>query len=228
MDSLNRMKGLAKVLPVLIAAIFFVTFTSAAWAQSQQDAQQVVSNAQTTLQDFQNSPGFKKELDQAKGVLIFPQVIKGGLIIGGSGGNGVFLAKQADGNWSQPAFFSLKSATLGAQIGGETSQIVILAMTQRAIDSALSQSIDLGVGASYVVASTGGGYTSVPNADFVVFAKSRGLYAGLNLKGSHLEAQQGLDQAYYGKNVNTADILTKNMVANNGSTGLRDALKNAA
>ncbi len=66
----------------------------------------------------------------AEGVLIFPQVIKGGFIFGASGGTGVFLARdEKTGDWSEPAFYTLGSVTFGLQIGGEAAEVIMLAMS---------------------------------------------------------------------------------------------------
>jgi len=68
--------------------------------------------------------------------LIYPQVLKAGFFLGGSGGTGVFLVHdKKTGNWGQPAFYTMGSVGLGLQIGGEAAQTVILAMSQKAVDS---------------------------------------------------------------------------------------------
>jgi lipid-binding SYLF domain-containing protein len=62
-------------------------------------------------------------------------------------------------------------------------------------------------------------------ADFLTFAKSKGLYAGLNLEGAVVAVRDSLNEAYYDRQVRPVDIVVKNMVANSGATGLREALK---
>jgi len=162
--------------------------------------------------------------------LIFPQVIKGGFIWGGSGGTGVFLARdEKTGHWSEPAFYTIGSVTFGLQIGGEASEVVMLAMTQKAINSLLSSSFKLGGEASVALGPVGGGakaQADIPSvtADFLTFAKAKGLYAGLNLEGAVVAVRDGLNASYCGRDVRPADIIVKHAVRNKGVDELRAIL----
>jgi lipid-binding SYLF domain-containing protein len=173
-------------------------------------------------------------IKHAKGIMIFPQVIKGGFIWGGSGGSGVFLARdERTGNWSEPAFYTIGSVTFGLQIGGEASEVVMLAMTQKAIDSLLSSSVKLGAGVSVALGPVGAGAKAdagIPNvtADFISFAKAKGLYAGLNLAGSVIAVRDSLNDAYYGRPMRPADIFVSHAAYSRGANQLREALRRAA
>jgi lipid-binding SYLF domain-containing protein len=173
-------------------------------------------------------------LKSAKGVLIFPQVLKAGFFLGGSGGTGVLLARnEATGSWSEPAFYTVGSVTFGLQIGGEAAEVVMLAMNQKAIDSLLSSSVKLGGDTSIAIGPIGGGAkgaVTIPavTADFVSFTKAKGLYAGLNLDGSVLAIRDALNSAYYGKMVTPKDIFVFKDVRNSGAYGLRSVLEKAS
>jgi lipid-binding SYLF domain-containing protein len=175
-----------------------------------------------------------ENIDHAKGILIFPQVIKGGFIWGGSGGTGVLMVRdERTGNWSEPAFYTIGSVTFGLQIGGEAAEVVMLAMSQKAVDSLLASSVKLGGDASVALGPVGTGAKAnadIPNvtADFVSFAKTKGLYAGLNLEGSVVAVRDSLNKAYYGRDVRPADIIVKHTVSNRGADELRATLKRAA
>ena len=164
-------------------------------------------------------------------MLIFPQVLKGGFILGGSGGTGVFLVKDArTGDWSNPAFYTIGSVTFGLQIGGEAAEVVMVAMTQKAIDSLLSSSFKLGGDVSVALGPIGIGAKAnadIPQvtADFISFAKSKGLYAGLNLEGAVVAVRDSLNSAYYGRHVRPADIIAVMDVSNHGSAELRESLR---
>ncbi|HSB07334.1 MAG TPA: lipid-binding SYLF domain-containing protein, partial [Thermodesulfobacteriota bacterium] len=190
--------------------------------------------ARVTFQEFlrdSNYSWFRDNLDHAKGVLIFPQVLKGGFIFGGSGGTGVFMVRdERTGNWSDPAFYTIGSVTFGLQIGGESAQVVMLAMTQKALDSLLSSSFKLGGDVSIALGPVGGGAKAsadLPSVtgDFVSFAKSKGLYAGLNLEGAVVAVRDSLNRAYYGKDVRPADIIVAKDVSSHISVELRNSLK---
>jgi lipid-binding SYLF domain-containing protein len=173
----------------------------------------------------------RENINRAKGVLIFPQTLKGGFIFGGSGGTGVLLVRnEKTGNWSEPAFYTIGSATFGLQIGGEAAEIVILAMTQKAVDSLFSSSFKLGGDTSIALGPVGAGAKAnadIPSitSDFIAFAKSKGLYAGLNLEGAVVAVRDSLNRAYYGKDVRPADIIVKHDVRNSRAAQLQEALK---
>jgi len=229
------------ILTIMVLAVFAVgvllsSYTSA-MASDRERVQLFVDKAQITLKDFMTDPNYiwlHEHIKDARGVLIFPQIIKGGFIWGGSGGTGVFLARNPKtGDWSDPAFYTIGSVTFGLQIGGEASQVVMLAMTQKAVDSLLSSSVKLGGDVSVAIGPVGGGAQAnagVPNvtADFISFAKSKGLYAGLNLQGSVVAVRDGLNDAYYGRVVSPADIIVAHAAYNRGADQLRATLRKAA
>ena len=161
--------------------------------------------------------------------MIYPQVLKAGFILGGSGGTGVFLVKDPDtGDWSQPAFYTLGSVTFGLQIGGEATQTLILAMTQKAVDSLYTSSLKLGGDTSVALGPVGAGVKSNVMADFFAFSLSKGAYAGLNLEGSVVKVRDGLNKAYYDTAVSPVQIIVEKKVDNKGSAKLRADLKKAS
>jgi len=224
------------ILALAIVGVLLTSYTPAMATDSQQ-VQLLVDRARITLNDFMSDPNYvwlHENIDHAKGVLIFPQVIKGGFIWGGSGGTGVLLVRdQRTGNWSEPAFYTIGSVTFGLQIGGEAAQVVMLAMTKKAIDSLLSSSVKLGAGASVALGPVGTGAKAnagIPDvrADFISFAKAKGLYAGIDLAGSVVGVRDSLNKAYYGRDVMPGDIILRHVVSNKGADELRAALKKAA
>ena len=155
-------------------------------------------------------------------------MLKGGFIIGGTGGTGVLVVRDEKTNdWSQPAFYTIGSVTLGLQIGGEASQLIVMAMSQKAIDSLLSSSFKFGGDASAAIGPVGAGAKENITADFISFAKSKGLYAGINLEGAVVNVRDSLNEAYYGKKVAPVDIIINKDVFNVGSDELRTAVKDA-
>jgi len=231
----------AAVLAVFAVGILLTSYTSvmAADRRTYRDerVQTLVDRARLTLNDFMSDPNyawFQEHIKDARGVLIFPEVLKGGFIWGGSGGTGVFMARDPrTGTWSEPAFYTIGSVTFGLQIGGEAAQVVMLAMTHNAVESLLTSSVKLGGDVSVALGPVGGGAQAnagIPNvtADFISFAKSKGLYAGLNLQGSIVAVRDSLNRAYYGKYVRPSDIIVKHAVSNRGADRLREMLRKAA
>src|SRR4030095_10305899 len=116
----------------------------AAFALTQQ--QEVMESARITFDklitsvEFGELPGYMK---RAKGVLIFPELYKGGFILGAEGGYGILSARGADG-WSQPAFYDLVAGSLGLQIGGQVSEVVLTIMSDKALNSVLTNQLKFG------------------------------------------------------------------------------------
>ena len=196
------------------------------------EAQGIVDKAKVTLDAFMRNkdyPWIHENLKNAKGILIYPQILKAGFILGGSGGTGVFLAKDQKGvDWSQPAFYTVGAVSFGLQIGGEAAETVILAMSQKAVDSLYTSSAKLGGDTSFAMGPVGAGAKSNVMADFIAFSMSKGAYLGLNLEGSVVKVRDSLNTAYYGKEVSPVQIIAQNKVSNKGSSELRSALKKAA
>jgi len=126
---------IGSILAVFTVGVLFASHTSAI-AQDRADrakVQGLEDRARITFQEFMGDSNYAwlhENLDHAKGVLIFPQVIKGGFIWGGSGGTGVLLVKdEKTGNWSQPAFYTVGSVTFGLQIGGESAEVILWAQS---------------------------------------------------------------------------------------------------
>jgi len=215
-----------------IALSAWIATPAPSLAADADDAQALVEKAQITLNGFMRDKEYSwmhENLAKAKGVLIYPQVLKAGFILGGSGGTGVLVMRDAGKkDWTDPAFYTLGSVTFGLQIGGEAAEVVMLVMTQKAVDTLFSTSMKLGADASIAAGPVGTGAKANIVADFISFAKSKGAYAGINLEGAVLGVRDSLNKAYYGKEVRPVDILVKRAVSNPGAMGLRNDLQKSS
>ena len=215
----------------ILAAMLLIVAAPGAMAADAEDAQGIVDKARVTFGEFMRDDNYswmRDHLKDAKGVLIYPQVLKAGFILGGSGGTGVLLSRDGKtGAWSNPAFYTMGSVSFGLQIGGESAEVVLLVMSQKGMDSLLTSKFKLGGDASVALGPVGGGAKSDVTADFLSFAKSKGLYAGLNLDGSYIDVRESLNKAYYGQAVAPMEIIVKHSVSNKGADPLREELKKA-
>jgi len=202
---MNMTRRSLTVAGVALAATVAMTASPPARASNASDAAELVAKAQATIGEFgrnKDFPTFSPALAKARGVLIFPQVLKAGFVLGGSGGSGVLLVRDAKtGKWIGPAFYTMGSASLGFQAGASAAEVVMIVNSQKALDS-----------------------------DFVAYSAVKGAFAGLAIDGSVLDARGGLNSAYYGKKKTTPiDILVKRQVANKPeSAALQAAVKKAA
>jgi SH3 domain-containing YSC84-like protein 1 len=219
-------------LALIVAVALLISGVTQVRAQDKAEAQALVDKARITFQSFMSDKNYEylhKNLKDVKGLLIYPQVLKAGFILGGSGGTGVLVVRDAKAkDWSQPAFYTIGSVSFGFQIGGEAAEVIVMAMTQKAIDSLFTTSVKFGGDTSVAAGPYGAGAKANVTADFISYAKSKGLYAGLNLEGSAVDVREGLNKAYYDKAVTPVQIIVEKKVSNTGSAGLREALKKAA
>jgi len=205
------------------------------WADDKTDAQQLVEKARLTLDAFVNDPQMRDPLRSllanAKGVLIYPQVLRGSFIFGVSGGSGVFLARDEKAKqWGGPAFYTIGEASFGLQAGADASEIVLVALTERGVSALLSPSTKLGVDTAIAAGPVGAGAsasTAGLSADVVSYARTKGLYAGMSLQGAIVGTRGALNQAYYGQAASPTDILIRRTVSNPQAAGLIEALTKA-
>ncbi|HZD54931.1 MAG TPA: lipid-binding SYLF domain-containing protein [Candidatus Aquicultoraceae bacterium] len=217
-----------------IAAMIALALLAAppyAMAQDAGEAQGIVDKSRVTFENFMRQKNFEwmqDNLKNVKGLLIFPQVLKAGFFLGGSGGTGVLVARDAGtGGWSQPAFYTLGAVSFGLQFGGEASETIVMVMTQKALDSLFTSKFKLGGDVSVAAGPVGAGAKSNVTADFISFSMAKGLFAGVSLEGAVIDVRDTLNEAYYGKKVDPTDIIVKKAVSNGGSAALRDALGKA-
>jgi SH3 domain-containing YSC84-like protein 1 len=172
----------------------------------------LVSDARVTLSNFLRDPDqtwIQENLNRAWAILIAPQVVKAGFIFGGSGGRAVLVAR--DGRqWVGPAFYDLATASVGFQAGIEVSEVIIVVMSDKALNSLLSTSFKIGGDASIAAGPVGAGAKSTVTADLISFARAKGVYGGLNLDGTVVHANVDWNDGYYGgRNVLPPDILVR-------------------
>jgi len=221
-----------KAVSGLIAGLLFLVPASGALAASEQ--QQLVDKARITvdaLKDQSEMEQFRKLLAVSKGVVVFPQVLKAGFIIGGAGGTGVLLGRNSEGSWSSPAFYTMGQASIGLQFGAEAKELVLVIMTEKGLDAIIKNQVKLGGDLSAAVGplgkNVGASSTTNMDVDIFSFAKTAGLFIGASVEGSILDAKEDWQQSYYGKAVTARNVVVLRSVDNANSNELKDALKAA-
>ena len=179
------------------------------------EPEKLVEDARTTLSNFIRDPDqtwIQDNLNRARAVLIAPQIVRAGFIIGGSGGRGLLVAR--DGRtWSGPAFYNLATASVGFQAGVDVSEAIIVVMTEKGLNSLLSSSFKMGADASIAAGPVGASAGSTVTADLITFTRAKGVYGGLNLDGTVVTPNGTWNDAYYGRsNVLPPDVLIRQTV----------------
>jgi len=148
-------------------------------------------------------------LDRAEAVAVFPSVIKAGFIVGGRGGSGV-ISRRVAGGWSAPAFFDLGGGSIGLQIGAASTDYILLFMNEHAVESLLSDKFEIGGEGSAAAGPVGrsaSASTDVKlNAQILSYSRSKGAFAGLELKGVVIKPDNDDNLQVYG--MTARDILT--------------------
>jgi SH3 domain-containing YSC84-like protein 1 len=211
-----RLLGIAAIMCAIVGPSF-----SSAKSNDAMKARHLTERAKQTLETFSEAPemgAFRSLIKNARGIFIAPQVIRGAFIFGASGGTGVFVARnRLTQNWTGPAFYTIGGASVGFQAGGDSSEIVLLAMTDRGVNSLLESSIKLGADIGLAIGPVGmGAAASTANfsADIISFSRSKGLYGGISVDGAIVKTRRDLNDAYYGAIVTPIDILLKRSVHN--------------
>ncbi|HXX57944.1 MAG TPA: lipid-binding SYLF domain-containing protein [Thermodesulfovibrionales bacterium] len=225
---------------MLTAAIFLALGLTAVTAipvgaDDVADSKELVEKARLTFDKFvtaKDNDSFRDLLKKARGVFIAPQILKGAFVIGASGGSGVFVTyDEKTGTWGGPAFYTIGSASFGLQVGGQASEVILLAMTERGVTALLGSSVKLGGDVGIAMGPIGAGVSAATanlSADILSFARSKGLFAGISLDGAIVKVRDGLNEAYYGKKVDPTDILIKREVKNPEAEALIHEVSEAA
>lgn len=215
----------------LIAALYFfltpILFSAPARADYYSDPTDLVERAASVYKGFMVDPNmewFQRNVDRARGIFIVPQMLRGGFIIGGSGGRGVLLAQDGmSGKWSYPAFYSMGSVSLGFQAGADASEIILLIMTERGLSAMLSTDYKLGADVS-VAAGPVGISAKAETADILAFGRAQGIFGGVSVEGAAISPLDDWNRQYYGKPVQVFDILINQNLSNKQAEPLRQLL----
>jgi len=216
--------SLAVVMIVLLMAGWSPAFSADATTQ-----QQIVDKAQLTLEAFasdgQLKDVFKQLSKEARALFIIPQFMRGAFIFGGAGGSGVLIARdERTGKWGDPVFYNIGSASFGAQIGADVSEMVLVVRTRKGLEEFYTNDFKLGANAGMATGPVGGGMAAQGiTADIISYARQKGAFAGMAVDGAFVSVSNDSNQAYYGKSVRPTDIIVKKDIGNPKSLQLRAA-----
>ncbi len=214
---------------IAIMAILSPSHGGPAFSADATAQQQIVDKAQLTLEafasDVQLKDSFKQLSKEARALLIIPQFMRGAFIFGGAGGSGVLIARdERTGKWGDPVFYNIGSASFGAQIGADVSEMVLVVRTKKGLEEFFTNDFKLGANAGMATGPVGAGMSTTGiAADILSYARKKGAFAGMALDGAFVSISNDSNQAYYGKPVRPTDIIVKKDIGNPKSLQLRAA-----
>lgn len=200
-----------KRLLVLVVLGLFVTLP--AFSADRDDHAKRIDHAARVFKEIMDTPDHgipRGLLHDAKCVAIIPGDVKFAFILGGNYGRGVATCRTERG-WSAPLFVAIDGGSFGPQIGGSSTDLVLLFMNDRALQSLMSDRFKLGADASVAAGPVGrdaaAGTDLKLSAEILSYSRAHGIFAGVSLDGAVMQADKDADRGFYGENVGRNEIL---------------------
>lgn len=172
-------------------------------------------------------------LDEARGIVVVPNTIKAGFILGGRRGLGLMSVKTADGTWSNPVFVKLAGASFGFQAGIQSADVILVFRSDRGLESVVNGKFTLGADAGVAAGPIGRNAAAATDVEFKAeiwsWSRARGLFAGIALDGAVLSIDNGANSSAYGEDVTPRMVFEGRATqpASAAIVGFRDALEEA-
>jgi lipid-binding SYLF domain-containing protein len=188
-----------------------------AWGGDKSSDEETLRNSATVLKAMLDANTVPKDaLARADCIIVLPGVKKGAFLLGGSGGRGAMSCrggKSFSGKWSAPAMYTIGGISFGLQVGGSSTDFVVLVMSQRGVDAVLQGNTKFGRDAT--VAAGPSGATSpgtVGGSDMLTYGRAKGMFAGMSLGGATLSEDSDANRRLYDKAVTAKEIVRQNAV----------------
>jgi len=159
-------------------------------------------------------------LEKAECVIVIPSVRKLAFGVGASYGRGAMVCRKGErfnGSWGAPAMYALEGGSVGFQIGGEATDLILLVMNDRGMESILSSKVKLGADASIAGGPKGRDASANTDAylraEILSYSRSRGVFAGVSLEGSTLRPDNDANEAIYHHKITASEIVLGKNVA---------------
>ena len=195
-------------------AVCFMLVTAVLYAANKE--QERLENCGVVMQEIMNVPDNipQEVMEKVECVIVFPSVLKAAFVVGASYGRGAMVCRTGEhfrGRWGAPAMFVLEGGSVGFQIGGQATDLVLLVMNERGADSILSSKVKLGGDASVAAGPVGRDASADTDAymrsEILSYSRTRGLFAGISLEGSTLRPDDDATQDVYGRKLTAREIV---------------------
>ena len=178
--------------------------------------QERLENSGVVMQEIMNIPDNipQEVLEKAECVIVFPSVLKAAFVVGASYGRGAMVCRTGEhfrGPWGAPAMFALEGGSVGFQIGGQATDLILLIMNERGASSILESKVKLGGDASVAAGPVGrdaaANTDAYMRAEVLSYSRTRGLFAGVSLEGSTLRPDDNATEDVYGRRLTAREIV---------------------
>lgn len=199
-------------------SILIASFLVSATALLADTVQERLNDATAVFSEIMGTPdkGIPQDLlEKAQCVIIVPSLKKGAFVVGGEFGRGFVECRKSGAGWGAPAAIRMEGGSVGFQIGGSSTDVVMLVMNERGMDRLLSDKFTLGADASVAAGPVGRTAAAETDtrltAEILAWSRAKGLFAGIALKGATLRPDEKENTSLYGHSVANREILTGNM-----------------
>jgi len=205
----------------LVVAVALMAMPVCADDKADKKENKRLENCGTVIKEIMDIPDDIPQdlIDKAECVIVYPSVVKGAFIVGGSYGRGAMICRTGEhftGPWSAPTMMALEGASIGFQLGGQATDFVLLVMNPRGARSILSSKVKLGADASAAAGPKGRNAEASTDvtlrAEVLTYSRARGLFAGISLAGSTVRPDNSANESLYGRKVAAQDIIFKGAV----------------
>jgi len=208
-------------------ALFFIS-TLTVFSASKKDVDERLSESASVLHEIMSTPdkGIPRDLlNNANCVVVIPGMKKGAFIVGAKYGKGfTSCRKERHGTWSAPAAIRIEGGSVGFQIGGQETDVVLLVMNEKGMERLMSTKFTLGGEGSVAAGPVGRETTAQTDAgmkaEILSYSRARGVFAGISLTGATLRPDEDDNQALYGSRLTTKQIVDTNVKPTAGADKL--------
>jgi SH3 domain-containing YSC84-like protein 1 len=219
---LNKLKTMKMQALLMIGLAISVS----SFAQNKEEEK--INAATAVLSDFNGMQIPAQLLEASKGIIIIPRMINGGLIVGGKHGRGLAMVKREDGKWSDPVFVTITGGSVGAQIGVQAVDLVLVFKSDKSLmniekgDYTLGGDVSVAAGPVSKNASATTDYKL--EAEVYSYSRAKGLFAGVTVNGAMLDVDVRANTGLYGSKATVKSIFTESNISSKAVDQLREAL----
>ncbi|MDR6806309.1 lipid-binding SYLF domain-containing protein [Dyadobacter sp. BE32] len=219
---LNNLKTM-KTQALLLMSL---AITAPSFAQNKEEER--INAATAVLSDFNGIQIPAQLIEASKGIIIIPRMINGGLIVGGKHGKGLAMVKREDGEWSDPVFVTITGGSVGAQIGVQAVDLVLVFKSDKTLmniekgDYTLGGDVSVAAGPVSKNASATTDYKL--EAEVYSYSRAKGLFAGVTVNGAMLDVDVRANTGLYGSKATVQSIFTDSNISSKAIDDLREKL----
>ena len=200
---------------IRLAVTFVLAAVAATTLYAQQEQAERIQNAAVVLEEIMGAPDQaipSSILQKAEAIAVFPSTIKGGFVLSAHRGKGIISVRDPQARtWSLPAFLTVTGGSIGAQIGAQAIDIVLVVMNRRGLENLLQNQFKVGAGGEVTAGPVGRAAEASTDiqmrAQILSYSRARGLFAGVSLNGTAIRQDRDANEDFYGQPYRTRDVV---------------------